>query len=1277
MPSYASTLALSLAAFAVMTKGTDAAACGKSINMKVLKPGYRLGAVVNYPADEVLDGSFWTEKRIADNMETIDVNSVKTTIQSVTSLVDKMNLLDISGALAIDLITSGISGSGSGGFLTSKDQSTTTASVVYHTQRKTKTDFVKEELMSELMAFNRFFPVPEATHVVTRVTYGGSVLLQFSEDSDSIESRDNLNAQLTFNIEKLKLKVDVEAAIILTKEEETEFQNVTLTVQSDLPLTTTPLTIDDVNAALAGIPEAFQRANDGRGIPLEVTLTPKCVWSSDVIGQKVRQITLDAVDEITDVMQAIFSGVASAKEVAKNAGKAGMPVLKVQAEDFANTLDRFASSVRVRLAQLLPSIRNSLASQTEAILFTSKMRMSPFNYLALRRWMETANEDILEQTRLRQNLLVEASFPKAAGKKKGEWINRKVYMINSFPQLQRLLVNPDIETAMVLITVNRNSGLSSHLDVMRDYMANPPLTITEQLQFPGNFDKAKWLEAPDNAFRTRGMTVNMARWAAQTECVLSGCINVKDGEALAMMDYNSFIEEFLSMGIKLDRTTVLLYRNGRLVNTDFQLCASPDDPRDEDGRCLWRGDADIPNGFSCALERPQGGCEGICYLDGRCRNRECSAILEVPVTIEADSSAVNDWHKIRVHPDAVNNIAEDVQETRGLFQDELPYQDKCLAFTPDTSRGVKIETCLPNVATQRWRWGSGLEKAHIKSERETTLCFEAVLEVFDDDGLGENGNGANAAGTNAPTQNGETYPPSKSPTKFPTSAPTDLQDIAEIEYGHIEMRQCSPFNPMQFFQRYTVDFDTPRLMLRPPVVQPYDYKDLCVKFVNNDGVTGLKLEVCAGNSIHQAVYETSAWRYFAAFGADSETSSSGEGMEVPRFAIVPIQFETTVAFVKQFDDIALNHFFWEGSYLRPWFTKIAISNLDLSLGYKAADNLFFTSFSNSIEVITDKNIKSPSPFFKVETQFHTFSEGTTKVVQVPAWDPSTNTFLDTNEYWTVSTLDINEQRDETLYGEEDALINGDLLQCPSLCEPLTCSDMGKKNAECFTASNKARCACRAGWGGDNCDVQVDACIAHECEIDEFCTDLLPPAGNSTNDRTCTLITLCKVNEFLARSNSTVTDAACSPCPESTIQPMFGIREVGVDYCKSVVDTTLDIITDQFPDADLPTIADGETEVNVKLQTEAELRKLCEARNSFYFPAQGDKVGPKCSEACPEDKYSDCSDLGCSCTFRVQPAPVVSETEFALIMGGSAALGLVAAVAVVIVVDAVLKKIGRA
>jgi hypothetical protein len=280
MPSYTNALALTVATAATLLSVTDAAACGNTFNLKVLKPGFRLGAVVNYPKTEVLDGSFWTEQRIAENFETVDVDTVDTTIKAVSSLTDKMDVLDISGELTIDLISAGISGTGKAAFLTKSDSSATTAEVYYKTERKTKSDFIKEELMSELMAFNRFFAVPEATHVVTRVTYGGTIIVSFSEDSDSVEARDLLAASLEISIEKLGLKG--KAAIKLDEEVVNEFKDVALSVQSDLPLTQTPLTLQDVYDALADIPAAFERVNNGRGIPLEVTLTPICVWSSDV-----------------------------------------------------------------------------------------------------------------------------------------------------------------------------------------------------------------------------------------------------------------------------------------------------------------------------------------------------------------------------------------------------------------------------------------------------------------------------------------------------------------------------------------------------------------------------------------------------------------------------------------------------------------------------------------------------------------------------------------------------------------------------------------------------------------------------------------------------------------------------------------------------------------------------------------------------------------------------------------------------------------------------------
>jgi hypothetical protein len=106
------------------------------------------------------------------------------------------------------------------------------------------------------------------------------------------------------------------------------------------------------------------------------------------------------------------------------------------------------------------------------------LNQSPFNQIAINRWLETGEEDVRNQKELRANLMSEATL-------NGAFINRQILLINDFPSLQRLLVDPSIETVMVLVTVNRNNGLDYYArNVLEEFLNNPPQTTEEKRRFP-------------------------------------------------------------------------------------------------------------------------------------------------------------------------------------------------------------------------------------------------------------------------------------------------------------------------------------------------------------------------------------------------------------------------------------------------------------------------------------------------------------------------------------------------------------------------------------------------------------------------------------------------------------------------------------------------------------------------------------------------------------------------------------------------------------------------
>jgi hypothetical protein len=74
------------------------------------------------------------------------------------------------------------------------------------------------------------------------------------------------------------------ASLDISESTRRALEQTTIRVASDLPLTKTPINIDDVMLAIRDIPDAMARVNGGLGVPVEVTLTPICKWKGDVLA---------------------------------------------------------------------------------------------------------------------------------------------------------------------------------------------------------------------------------------------------------------------------------------------------------------------------------------------------------------------------------------------------------------------------------------------------------------------------------------------------------------------------------------------------------------------------------------------------------------------------------------------------------------------------------------------------------------------------------------------------------------------------------------------------------------------------------------------------------------------------------------------------------------------------------------------------------------------------------------------------------------------------------
>jgi hypothetical protein len=560
----------------------------------------------------------------------------------------------------------------------------------------------------------------------------------------------------------------------------------------------------------------------------------------------------------------------------------------------------------------------------------------------------------------------------------------------------------------------------------------------------------------------------------------------------------------------------------------------------------------------------------------------------------------------------------------------------CLAYTPDSSRGLRLDPCLAFTTAHKFRWGVDAFFNHIRAveSQYESRCLEAVID----------------------------------------------EDEQHSRQGYVVLRQCVSSNRKQMWQRTSRDYSLPRLMLRPPDILPFDYVDLCVQV--RDDRLGLDIHHCDDDVDLQVLVETFQMRVLPS-PLDSDATNNRV------WSIDPTHDSISPATVQLTENKEAEGQFWfrQGRFLRPWHTG---GGHELRRVYAHArpdrdsDPVLNKFYSYNPVPIVLKQWKLEVTTYSSQLNYGNRAFASVEPVLVPA-----NEFIqaELRGFPDVSTSVVPHCLSQFVQTGNNKmefnpcpvaggglnstqLLDFQWFECPDRCTPEVCD--GRFNSQCVSLNGKATCECLPGWEGAQCEIKKDPCQNVQCGKGEYCFS--PDQATHV----CSTLTPCLVGEYMLPSLGSSFDRMCRKCPPGKVQSIYDIQTAGQSACKSRDQAAREaleaVLGSNSADVSGGGAGGRRRLENTENMDEQELSKkiweACKAQNRAFLPAT-EKRSAGCSEVvCEDEMVPVCDEQGfdCACVYRALPGGLQNDLEFGVMLMSSAVMGMLSAAVVVMLFE---------
>ncbi|XP_032426611.1 neoverrucotoxin subunit alpha-like [Xiphophorus hellerii] len=496
------------------------------LELAALGRPFTLGTLYNhYNGTIVTDISPWDKDDLTKHIQIRPHKHTDLDMVLSDSLEEKTSALSLNLSIKASIIFGLFKYEGAAAYL---DDNKTSKSQARVTINYKATTHVKELSMYHLrnLRYPTVIDKGSATHVVTGILYGAQAFFVFDRDVSEGENHQEVHGNMTMVVNKMSQMAEEMKGDVKTDPKVQEEENYKCTFHGDVCPDKKPTNFQEAIDTYKSLPELLR---DGeKAVPIKVFMLPLTSFSSKA-SQLVRQISVGLVQEVQRVLEDFTELEMRCNDVLGTAIVKQFPDISSKIK----TLKSFYSCLKSELKEDLEKKLSVRAKEAQLAEILKKKRSS-FRNSSL--WMDCKEKEV--------NTI--------------KSITEKMKNTNIIPSL-----NSDHETGadevycFVFTSLGRDepflSALSAYLKGTKEDNLNQDLHDVE---------KEQWYASKEKLMDIRKKAKAFSDFAEDN----------KDNQKM----------KFLVVGLTDDKhegSTIYLYKNGAIVNKNYELPSKPETPK--------------------------------------------------------------------------------------------------------------------------------------------------------------------------------------------------------------------------------------------------------------------------------------------------------------------------------------------------------------------------------------------------------------------------------------------------------------------------------------------------------------------------------------------------------------------------------------------------------------------------------------------------------------------------------------------------------------------------
>ncbi|XP_071369606.1 uncharacterized protein [Centroberyx affinis] len=367
----------------------------ETMELAALGRPFSLGMLYDCRQDSLVPGmTLWDSNALEKDIRERSQHNSDFEIVASESIEDKSSALNVEASLKASFLSGLVQVEGSAKYLNdckiSKNQARVTLKYKTTTKfQELSMDHLGRGNVKHLYVFDKGI----ATHVVTGILYGAQAFFVFDHELSEKEDHQEVEGNLKVMIKNiLRLEIDGEGSLQMRDKDIANAEKFSCKFHGDFNLENNPVSFQDAIQVYQSLPKLLG-ANGENAVPMKVWLMPLKSLDSSA-AQLVREISIRLVLEAQKVLEDFSELEMRCNDAMKSTTAQQFPQIHKKMKTFKELCSEYKLEFQQTLAKKLPSIRGG--GEEEAVLaeILEKRHSSPFNNKNLSEWIDCKEKEI-------------------------------------------------------------------------------------------------------------------------------------------------------------------------------------------------------------------------------------------------------------------------------------------------------------------------------------------------------------------------------------------------------------------------------------------------------------------------------------------------------------------------------------------------------------------------------------------------------------------------------------------------------------------------------------------------------------------------------------------------------------------------------------------------------------------------------------------------------------------------------------------------------------------